>query len=670
MTDATGLLPVLSFGLFVAAIHRRVELDPAHDWRVSWLSGSVAWGLAVLLITELLNLAGLLSRAGILSCWLAITAGLAWVVFAPAERTRTGTSPPGPTPSRWRLDAPLDLVLIAVIAALVLTLAALAIVAPPNTWDSMTYHMGRVAHWAQNGSVNHYPTTITRQLYLGPWAEFAVLHFQLLAGSDRWANLVQWMAMVGSAVGASLIAGRLGAPRSAQLGAAAVTVAIPMGILQATSTQTDYVTAFWVTSFASYLLLIMDPAIGPRGRLVVLAGLALGLATLTKATALPFALPFALWLLAWATREQKRRRLALLFAMGTIAASLSIGHYWRNETTFGRPLGPRAEVDRYSNETRSPAAVTSNVIRNIGLHLPTPLSTVNRVSLRTIQRLHRLIGFDIDDPRTSYMWGQPPDQFDIGKPRYHEDLAGNFLHAALMGLAFGVMLVSPGDRAGIRRAYALALVAGFLLFSALLRWQPWGSRLQMPFFVLGAPLIAATFWRLLRPNAARAATLLVMVASLPWVLFNESRMLVPRPTRSVLWDRDAHTVFNTSRREMYFRNRPELAEPYEAAAAKVEAAGCHEVGLVVGLDDWEYPFWVLLNPSGGPPTHLSHDMPGAARDETPRYCAVIVTDGADIDPAVVPALRTRYQTEWTSTPFVTVFLAPRSPVGSAQAASR
>ena len=399
--------------------------------------------------------------------------------------------------------------------------------------------------------------------------------------------MVQWMAMVGSAVGASLIAERLGAPRSGQLGAAAVTVAIPMGILQATSTQTDYVTAFWVTSFVFYALLIMDPAIGPRRKLVVLAGLALGLATLTKATTLPFALPFVMWLLLWAVRQRPRRRLGLLIAMGAIAASLSIGHYWRNETRFGYPLGPRAEVDYYSNETKSPAAVTSNVIRNIGLHLPTPLSTVNRLSLQTVQRLHALIGFDINDSRTSYMGGKPPDQFDIGKPRYHEDLAGNFLHAALMGLALVVTLLSPGSPEGVRRSYALALASGFLLFSLLLKWQPWGSRLQMPFFVLGAPLIAATFWRLLRPNAARAATLLVVVASLPWVLFNESRMLVPRPSRSVLWDRDAHTVFNTSRREMYFRNRPELADPYEAAAAKVEASGCHEVGLVVGSDDWD-----------------------------------------------------------------------------------
>ena len=99
-----------------------------------------------------------------------------------------------------------------------------------------------------------------------------------------------------------------------------------------------------------------------------------------------------------------------------------------------------------------------------------------------------------NDPRTSFAGGQPPQQFAIGKPRYHEDLAGNFLHAALMLLAIGFMLIGPGRGGDIRRAFALALVVGFVLFCIQLKWQPWGSRLQLPLFVLGAPLIGTTFW--------------------------------------------------------------------------------------------------------------------------------------------------------------------------------
>ena len=263
MADAVAVLPIISFGLLVATFHYRLDLglEPGHtrDWRVAWLTASVAWGLAVLLIVELSSAARLLSYTTLFACWTALAAALAvvrWGGHAGRRQLDGVTKAPR---GGWLTESTLDLLLMAFVMIIMTTLAALAVIAPPNNWDSQTYHMARVAHWIQNGSVNHYPTTIARQLYLGPWSEFAVLQFQMIAGSDRWANLVQWMAMVGSAIGASLVTERLGGARAAQLCAAAVTIAIPMGILQATSTQTDYVTAFWVLTFVYYVLLMMDP---------------------------------------------------------------------------------------------------------------------------------------------------------------------------------------------------------------------------------------------------------------------------------------------------------------------------------------------------------------------------------------------------------------------------
>lgn len=48
-----------------------------------------------------------------------------------------------------------------------------------------TYHMSRVAHWAQNRNVEHYPTPIVRQLFQPPWAEFAILQSYVLTGGAR-----------------------------------------------------------------------------------------------------------------------------------------------------------------------------------------------------------------------------------------------------------------------------------------------------------------------------------------------------------------------------------------------------------------------------------------------------------------------------------------------------
>jgi hypothetical protein len=259
------------------------------------------------------------------------------------------------------------------------------------------------------------------------------------------------------------------------------------------------------------------------------------------------------------------------------------------------------------------------------------------------------------------MGGLPPDNFDIGKPRYHEDLSGNLLHAVLLILSVTIVLTVPRSSDARLRGYALCLVVAFVVFSAKLKWQPWGSRLQLPLFVLGAPLIAVMI-SALGSRIARVATAFILVACLPWVFFNETRSLLPRPTRKAFWNTEEPTVFNTSREDQYFRNRRDLAEPYRAAVARVQATGCRNIGLVLGLDDWEYPLWVLLGASQDGRVQLAHFVSAGHPGTTtglPEYCAVIVTDGADIDPGARPALRNLYQTESNHGP-LTVFTAPTS----------
>ena len=115
-------------------------------------------------------------------------------------------------PSGWPpLPRGLDLAMMVWIATVVALTGALALSAVPINPDSMTYHLARVAHWAQSRSVAFYPTHIIRQLYQPPWAEFAALHLFIFAGGDRLVNLVQWISMAASLVGVSAIARQLGA---------------------------------------------------------------------------------------------------------------------------------------------------------------------------------------------------------------------------------------------------------------------------------------------------------------------------------------------------------------------------------------------------------------------------------------------------------------------------
>ena len=130
----------------------------------------------------------------------------------------------------------------------------------------MTYHMPRVAHWSQAGSVAHYPTHILRQLWLGPWAEFAIMHLYVLTGGDRLANLVQWLAFAGCIVGSAVVAGALGGGPWRAGWRRSPARPCPMAISQASSTQNDLVASFWLLSLGYWVLRFRAAPSSERGR--------------------------------------------------------------------------------------------------------------------------------------------------------------------------------------------------------------------------------------------------------------------------------------------------------------------------------------------------------------------------------------------------------------------
>src|SRR6266542_2522369 len=200
-----ALLPALTFTLAAWLSSRRLA-----DWRVAFLYAALAVGVLLVTLTEGLSVIQALTAPALTAAWLGAT-----LVFGVMILRMPHARP------RWR------------------SWLGTAIVSAPNTVDSMAYHLARVAHWAQDQTVAPYPTNIRRQLALAPGAEFAILHLQLLSGSDRFASLPQWASMVGALVGVSAIAAQLGAPRPAQIFAALVCASLPIGILQSTSTQND-----------------------------------------------------------------------------------------------------------------------------------------------------------------------------------------------------------------------------------------------------------------------------------------------------------------------------------------------------------------------------------------------------------------------------------------------
>ena len=578
--------------------------------------GTAAFGAALTLITEVLSLWHYLTPAWLAASW-TLAGGIGVWVFRgrrpcePAARAR-----PMLRGATW-----------AVGAILVVT-GVTAMLAPPNNWDSMTYHMPRVAHWSQNGSVAHYPTHILRQLWLGPWAEFAIMHLYLLGGGDPLANLVQWLAFAGCAAGSAIVAGELGGTRRARGLAAVACATLPMAIAQASSTQNDLVASFWLLSLGYWVLRFRA---APGVVTATMVGTSAGLAALTKLPASFLAVPWLVAFAAIALPLGRRRALRSALAVVVSVVTLNIGHVSRTLPLLADasavPTRVAGSPDQlppiwtaYVNTTLDPRAVASNILRNAALHLAGPSERVNGWIEYAIVGAHRVMGFDPNDSRTTL--GGPFPRFQVGPAILHEDFVGNPVQFLAALMAVVIIWRRRETFPTSVRDWAWLSVASAIVFAVALKWQPWNSRLHLPLFVLASPLIGIAFEGH-RRLVATWATVFCLVAL---------------PSLGATWPRTLvgpGSVLTLPREAQRFRNHPKLHPVYGAAVDVVRDMRCARVGLVLGWDGFEYPFWPLLRTRIGEAVRLEHvrveNASGRlARSFADRPCAVLVV-GRDPD---------------------------------------
>ena len=164
----------------------------------------------------------------------------------------------------------------------------------------------------------------------------------------------------------------------------------------------------------------------------------------------------------------------------------------------------------------------------------------------------------------------------------------------------------------------------FRSFALFLKWQPSGSRLHLPAFILWAPIISFSVEHV---KKKKAIILILISASLicsgvPYVFRNSGRKL---------YSHKKSTVFNTPRLEQYFAYNRDYIDSYRGAVRYVKNQSCSQIGLVLGYNTWEYPFWVLMRQEN---PYRGFRMEHVALAGRPVYplgefhpCAVIVKDG-------------------------------------------
>lgn len=533
------------------------------------IKGGVFWALTSFVFLNICSSMQLITFTSLLLFW-TVYALLCCVLlyrhggFSPGEAVRN---------LRMLFSMKICYVLLVIFSVTLVT----ALLYPPNNWDAMTYNMPRIMHWIQNMTFAPHITSIDRQIGMAPLQSMLILSPVLLGKTDVFAPLVQWFGYIGTCLAVVRICAQLGGSRKACLYAVLFFATVPMCILQASNTESGHVVGFFICCFVSFFLQWKE---APCLRHALWLGGALGLAILSKGSAYPFAAATVLIMAFLCLRNKKR------FAQGCAAAvviiALQIPAMMRNLEAYDSLFASAEQnINRVFSVQTFIAAASGNFLMNLPVM---GSSSFRQAYAGALERL----GVHMDDTRI-YPWGNPRDN----ARRFYtteDSRAQNPLHALLLA---GLLLAFLLCRVTLPPLYAGMVVATFILFSLLLVWFPYITRIHMGLYALAAPCVGLAAEKL-RQRWQTGLLVLLLLGALPPLLLNQTRPLLPEQCVQFIWHRDVRDCWSNPREQLYFNSRPEVRDAYIAAADAVAAARPAVVGVRLWQDGWEYPLWGIL----------------------------------------------------------------------------
>lgn len=445
-------------------------------------------------------------------------------------------------------------------------LVYLAVVAPPNNTDSANYHLARIVFWLQNQNVEHYPTVYIQQLYHNVFSEYILLHIMALYGwQDYFTNLVQWLAMLGSVFGIGLVGKLFGFERKIQVFLSVLQLTLPIGILESTTTQNDYIANFLFLAFLYFglsLLKSKDLEIVdircilsgfkkdtktkihlksirlrlskylenhkihfksiPLAKNTFWMALALALGGFNKYTVFLFGFPICIWIGVVLLKNYPFKYSLRVFLLASGMLMLVFTPFFkRNYALFGNVLSATTESPLFTEDVATQrkciGCVTSVTLKNLTAHLGLPIQSYNQQIDRLVAMAHQWLGVPLNDPALNV---------DNYYTRFviQEDMSHNPWHFVLIGIAAIWLVFHKNQR--IFKILLLCAVTGFLLFSTLIKYQIYNTRVIMPFFSMGfvwtGVMVSrwADRWRNL-------LVILFLLAGLPYIFTNYNKSVLP-----------------------------------------------------------------------------------------------------------------------------------------------
>lgn len=463
----------------------------------------------------------------------------------------------------------------------------------PSTTDSMVYHLPKVMYWVQEQTV--YQDVIRNPHdFKAPFAEYIVLHLYMLLGNDRLAFFSQWLAFAIIIYLSGVIAKQLGADERLVKVVRVFSGTLPIAVMQSSSMQVDLIPAV-----LSLIVLHISHSLKEKFgfKKILLLSLAIGLGFFAKATFFIYLLVPAIFL--WPLIFKTPKKALILGFLIIISILLIQGRFFfQNKSLYGSFLGEHLLSDgtvlEYTNKDLNLQKITSNTLKNLLIHIPFPIFS-NQV-YQGVVSFNNIMGLEINDPSITCC-GTEFKVLSIIYPQ--EDIVSNTVHLLLIIFA-GFVIYKVKDKKEAKLVY-ISSVAAFILFSSVLKWQPYHSRLEIPIF------LTATITSALLINNRKILRMFLILSiflglsvsilnvSRPFVSYNWFFNFVKQYSRT--YSSIPEAFYLKPRIEQYFNAEFFWYEPYRKV---VENINYEEKMIKVSfdvMDDFEYPLWVLLKES-------------------------------------------------------------------------
>lgn len=470
----------------------------------------------------------------------------------------------------------------------------LALWTVPYNWDSMTYRLARVAYWAQNGSVEHYASNNLRQIANPPLGEFVLLHIYLFwKKSEALFNLLQCISYFTCTVMVYAITKKLRCRRSFCFIAALLFMSMPIAFGEAINTQVDLFSTVWLLYF---VYLLMDLAETPvlltfskeNIKRVCIMGLTVSWGYLAKPSVCIAMAVFGVWLLICCV-VRRDKFFVLLRLAGCAAGSMLITLPWeigRNIRSF-HAVSAQVAGARQLVGTIHPLYLLVNFTKNFVHNLPNVyLQQATDLIQSFLWKLSNLLHVDlnaetISEDGRSYMVYYPPD--------YGHDTAINpiVVWLLILCIVWAIFTIRHIKWKEVYKSYSVTAAAAFLIFCVVLRWEPYVTRYMLSFQALLCPMIASQLQKQTEGRKKYGLRYAVLGIISCLCLLDVANMIIYH--RNICVRQEAN-----KKPQGYFVNRSNEYEAYVLICDYIRKMGYREIGVCLGADDYEYPFWTIL----------------------------------------------------------------------------